>query len=54
MIIEDVVNCDGCGAVITHILTAAMHPPSRESDPSYYLCADCDDESVEEDHLTRG
>ena len=41
MIYEDVVECEGCGATITHLVCGCL---DTKSDPDYYLCESCVDE----------
>jgi hypothetical protein len=44
-IFEDVVECRGCGAEITHVCCGVF--PTRDDD--YYLCDSCMDETTEDD-----
>jgi len=41
MIVEDRVTCEGCGAEITHIVTAGCGSINLSDDPDYYLCDSC-------------
>lgn len=36
-----VVECEGCGATITHLVCGCL---DTKSDPDYYLCESCVDE----------
>lgn len=42
MLIEDIRECDGCGATITHLIVAGSMP--WRNDPDYDVCQSCVDE----------
>jgi len=44
MIHEDIVNCENCGAEITHVVCSANVPTHNEN-PDYYLCNSCAEET---------
>lgn len=41
MVYEDVVECEHCGAEITHLQCGRL---DTKSDPDYYVCQSCVDE----------
>lgn len=45
MLIEDIRECEGCGATITHLIVAGSTP--WRNDPDYDVCQSCVDERGE-------
>lgn len=53
MLYEDVVECEGCGATITHLVCGRLN---TKDDPNYYLCDDCaglNDEEIDDEDDAR-
>ena len=45
MVYEDQVECEGCGATITHLVCGRL---DTKSDPDYYTCDACREERDED------
>ena len=49
MIVTDTVTCEGCGAEITHLVTAGCGSVNLPDDPDYRICESCLEERDAED-----